>query len=194
MAEPSHPVERMSDVKALMWNLEKDPHLSAAFANLTVFDRRARRRRVSDAASCGRQRTFLASAGASCRPSVGLLPRLGKTIRISTSTTTSGARSWSGHRRELLDLAATLAADAFDRTRPLWEFHIVEGLADGRSALVQKMHHTITDGEGGVRMSLAFIDVERDAPEPESSMTARVMRRPRPQPTVGPCSTPHTRR
>ena len=32
--------------------------------------------------------------------------------------------------------------------------------------MVQKMHHTITDGEGGVRMSVEFIDVERDAPEP----------------------------
>jgi hypothetical protein len=71
-----------------------------------------------------------------------------------------------GTERDLLDLAARLAAQPFDRTRPLWEFHVIEGLADGRAAMVQKMHHTITDGEGGVRMSLAFIDVERDAPAP----------------------------
>ena len=32
--------------------------------------------------------------------------------------------------------------------------------------MVQKMHHTITDGEGGIRMSLEFVDLQRDAPEP----------------------------
>ena len=32
--------------------------------------------------------------------------------------------------------------------------------------MVQKMHHTITDGEGGIRMSIEFVDLERDAPEP----------------------------
>ena len=31
--------ERMSDLEALMWTLEKDPHLSSTFANVTVFDR-----------------------------------------------------------------------------------------------------------------------------------------------------------
>ena len=70
-----------------------------------------------------------------------------------------------GSRRQLFDLATLLVRDPFDRTRPLWEFVVVEGLEGDRAALVQKMHHTITDGEGGIRMSEQFIDVERDAPD-----------------------------
>ena len=36
----------------------------------------------------------------------------------------------------------------------------------GKAAIVQKMHHTITDGERGVELSLQYLDFERDAPEP----------------------------
>jgi WS/DGAT/MGAT family acyltransferase len=39
-------------------------------------------------------------------------------------------------------------------------------MADGRGALVLKLHHSITDGEGGIRLSSAFVDLERDATEP----------------------------
>jgi WS/DGAT/MGAT family acyltransferase len=52
----------------------------------------------------------------------------------------------------------------------LWEFTIIDGLEGGRAALFQKLHHTITDGEGGVRMSAEFIDITREhqeRPEPE---------------------------
>ena len=70
--------------------------------------------------------------------------------------------------RQLLDLASTIVHDPFDRTRPLWEFVVVEGLEGGRGAMVQKLHHAITDGEGGVRMSEQFIDLARDATEPIS--------------------------
>jgi diacylglycerol O-acyltransferase / wax synthase len=68
--------------------------------------------------------------------------------------------------RAVLDLASQLSLDPFDRARPLWQFTIVEGMADGRAAMVQKLHHTITDGEGGVRLSAMFLDLERDADGP----------------------------
>ena len=71
-----------------------------------------------------------------------------------------------GTMRQLLDLAAQVTNDAFDRTRPLWQFVVIDGLRGGRSALLQKLHHTIVDGEGGVQLSLQFLDLERDAPEP----------------------------
>ena len=57
--------------------------------------------------------------------------------------------------RELLDLVATLSRQPFDRERPLWEFVTIEGLAGGRAAMLQRLHHTITDGEGGIRLSVA---------------------------------------
>ena len=40
---------------------------------------------------------------------------------------------------------------------------IIDGLADGRAALLQKVHHTITDGVGGLRLSLSLVDFEPDA-------------------------------
>src|SRR5919199_259211 len=70
-----------------------------------------------------------------------------------------------GDDRRLLDDAAILYQDAFDPARPLWQLTIVEGLDGDRAALLAKMHHTITDGVGGVRMSAMFLDVERDAPD-----------------------------
>jgi WS/DGAT/MGAT family acyltransferase len=69
--------------------------------------------------------------------------------------------------RDLLDLAPVLVQTPFDRTRPLWEFTILEGLPDGRAALLQKMHHTITDGEGGIRMSERIVDLTSEADDPE---------------------------
>jgi WS/DGAT/MGAT family acyltransferase len=68
--------------------------------------------------------------------------------------------------RQLLDLASAIVHDPFDRTRPLWEFVIVEGLEGGRAAMIQKLHHAVTDGVGGIRMSEQFIDIARDATEP----------------------------
>jgi diacylglycerol O-acyltransferase / wax synthase len=70
-----------------------------------------------------------------------------------------------GTLRQVLDMASLVVADPFDRTRPLWQFVVVEGLRGGKAALIQKMHHTITDGERGVELSLQYLDFERDAPE-----------------------------
>jgi WS/DGAT/MGAT family acyltransferase len=74
-----------------------------------------------------------------------------------------------GGVRELLDLCAALAEAPFDRSRPLWEFTVIDGLAGGRTAMLQKMHHTITDGVGGLKLSLALVDFEAD-PEPVATV------------------------
>jgi WS/DGAT/MGAT family acyltransferase len=53
-----------------------------------------------------------------------------------------------GTMRDLLDLVAQLYQDPFDRSRPLWQFFIIDGLEGGRSALFWKIHHAVTDGIG----------------------------------------------
>ena len=50
----------------------------------------------------------------------------------------------------VLDHARNAGMTAFDHERPLWEFTLMEGLPDGRAALVMKVHHSLTDGIGGV--------------------------------------------
>ena len=51
-----------------------------------------------------------------------------------------------GGRRELDDLIGEIAASPLDRSRPLWEMHVAEGLAGGRVAVIGKVHHVLADG------------------------------------------------
>ncbi|MFC4605463.1 WS/DGAT/MGAT family O-acyltransferase [Rhodococcus kronopolitis] len=53
---------------------------------------------------------------------------------------------------ELLDLVSRLHAHLLDRNRPLWEMHLIEGLADGRFAVYMKIHHSLTDGVSAMRL------------------------------------------
>ncbi|MFN8016864.1 MAG: wax ester/triacylglycerol synthase family O-acyltransferase [Acidimicrobiales bacterium] len=167
MSDPEEPhSERMSDLEALMWSLDADPVLSSTFANLTYFDRapdpdRLRRRLWRASRVVPRLRRRVVEGFGPTTPSWEEDPdfdldRHLRWVRLPEGADDAGARA----------LAARIAAEPFDRSRPLWEFTVVEGLPDGRAAMIQKIHHTITDGKGGIRMSLEFIDLERDAPEP----------------------------
>src|SRR3546814_17004722 len=57
-----------------------------------------------------------------------------------------------GRIRELLSLVSELHAVPLDRARPLWEFHVIEGLEDGRFAIYAKVHHAMVDGVAAMRM------------------------------------------
>ena len=78
--------------------------------------------------------------------------------------------------RDLLDMAAPIGMQGFDRARPLWEFFVVEGLEGGRAAMIQKVHHSVTDGVGGVEIALTMLDLERD-PDHRPRPDARGARR-----------------
>jgi len=174
----------MSDAEGLMWRLEKDPHLSSTFGTVMLLDRApdfdSIRRRM--------ERTALA------------IPRLRQ--RVLPSPAYVSPPTWvddsnfdidlhvrriacpkPGTLRQVLDIASLVVADPFDRTRPLWQFLVVEGLRGGKAALIQKMHHTITDGERGVELSLQYLDFERDAPEPPPIDLDTTERSDVPQPT-----------
>ncbi len=70
-----------------------------------------------------------------------------------------------GTLRQLLDLAEVTLQSPLDTSRALWEAVYVEGLEGGRSALLTKLSHAITDGLGGVALFEQVYDTERD-PEP----------------------------
>jgi WS/DGAT/MGAT family acyltransferase len=57
-----------------------------------------------------------------------------------------------GTTSALLGQVAELALAPLDRSRPLWEGHLVEGLEGGRAAYVVKLHHSLTDGLGGIQL------------------------------------------
>ena len=158
---------KMSDAEALMWRIDKDPYLSSTFANLSVLDRapdfdRLRRRMERATFAIPRLRQRVQSAPANLTPPMSVEdPDFDIDYHVRRI-----ALPQPGSMRQLLDLATLIVNDPFDRTRPLWQFVVIEGLADGRAVLVEKLHHTIADGEGSIQLSLQFFDFARDAPGP----------------------------
>ena len=71
----------------------------------------------------------------------------------------------SGRRRELAALMGRVMSARLDRTRPLWEYWVVEGLAEGRWALISKVHHCMVDGISGTDLYRVVLD---QSPEPRA--------------------------
>jgi WS/DGAT/MGAT family acyltransferase len=72
-----------------------------------------------------------------------------------------------GTDAELRELVGALLETPLDRTRPLWEVCVVEGLTDGRTALVAKIHHALADGVACMRLGAVLLDATaevRDLP------------------------------
>ena len=63
-------------------------------------------------------------------------------------------------------MARTMGMQSFDKDRPLWEFTLVEGVEGGRSAFICKIHHSMTDGIGGLQLALGITDISPDAAPP----------------------------
>ena len=66
-----------------------------------------------------------------------------------------------GSPEQLDDLVGRLISRPLDRSRPLWEMYIVEGLEGGRIAIVNKTHHAMVDRIGAVDVAAAILDVAR---------------------------------
>lgn len=164
----------MSPTEAIMWAVEKDPALRSDFCNLTILDRPPDPDRLR----------------AKVLDAIRVIPRLGQ--RVVASPAHLGPPRWRpdptfdldyhlrrvavpapGGERQVCDLAAALSATPLDRGRPLWEFTLIDGLAGGRAAMLQRLHHTIADGVAGLRLSLSLVDLERDPapaqPPPEAA-------------------------
>ncbi|MDX2299562.1 MAG: wax ester/triacylglycerol synthase family O-acyltransferase [Xanthomonadaceae bacterium] len=67
-----------------------------------------------------------------------------------------------GGKRELERLSGQLASTPLDKTKPLWQFHLVERY-DGGSALITRIHHCYADGIALVQVLLSLTDTTREA-------------------------------
>lgn len=148
---------RMLHSDAFAWNMEQDPVLRstvvAIIATETAPDWTVLRSRVDRLSR--------------------LVPQL--RMRVRSPSLWAGPPRWvldepfdldfhlrrvpaSGGWDDVLEFARREAMGAFDRARPLWVFTLLEGLADGRAAVVIKVHHSLTDGIGGVQLAGLVVD------------------------------------
>lgn len=158
---------RMGNEDAIMWRLEHDPLLRPTTLAISILDK------APDRKAC-RAKLELAARQ---------IPRLHQ--RVEASPLPIATPLWvtdpsfdldyhlrwlrapgDGTLRELLDLAAAFAMQGYDRSRPLWEFTIVEGLEGDRAAVLQKLHHAVTDGVGGMMLMAAVYESRRNAAPP----------------------------
>jgi diacylglycerol O-acyltransferase len=158
---------RMSDADALMWGIEKDPLLRSTITSVFLLDQMPdhqlfvrRMDRVSRLVPRLRQRV-LGHPMSVAPPRWEIDPNFDLSYHLRWVRATG-----DGTLRDVLDLAEPIAMQGFDRARPLWEFTVVDGVQDGGAAVVAKIHHSITDGVGGVKLLMELLDLERTPTEP----------------------------
>ncbi|MGD0380634.1 MAG: wax ester/triacylglycerol synthase family O-acyltransferase [Acidimicrobiales bacterium] len=71
-----------------------------------------------------------------------------------------------GDEESLTNVVGDIASWPLRRNRPLWEIWVIEGLADGRIAVLVKMHHSTIDGVSGASMMGQLLDLEPQPPAP----------------------------
>lgn len=76
--------------------------------------------------------------------------------------------------RELRELVARLVSRRLDRSFPLWEVYVIDGLPDGRVGILSKNHHAAVDGQSGVKIMTTLLSADRDATLRPPEQTATV--------------------
>src|SRR5580704_10895456 len=163
----------MRDADALAWSIEKDPMLRSTIIAVLILDRTPARELVADRLERGSR----------------LVPRLRQ--RVDSSPWSLAPPRWeidpyfdrdyhlrwaraagSENVDQVLRMAEPMAMQGFDRDRPLWEMTVIEGLSGDRAAVIMKIHHSITDGVGAVKIGMVLFDLERKPPGPPLPLPA----------------------
>lgn len=164
MADRTRYENRMSNMDAMMWRMEKDPMLRSTITALFVFDSAPDRDAVVDKVDRAtrlvprlRQRV-VGNPMSLVPPRWEVDPNFDLHYHLRWVNAPGG-----GTVREVLDMVEPIAMAGFDRARPLWEFTIVEAMSGGRAALVFKLNHAVSDGVGLVSVAPHIIDLDADA-------------------------------
>jgi diacylglycerol O-acyltransferase len=168
MSDPRNPSkvryeDHMSINDALMWRIERDPILRSTVLSVWILDRAPDRERFN----------------AMVRRTEAVVPRLRQ--HVVEDPLGVAPPTWAddpnfefdyhvrharcpgaGTLRDVLDYAEPIMMQAFDKDRPLWELHVVDGMEDGRAAVLMKVHHAMSDGVGMVRMTEGLVERSRD--------------------------------
>ena len=164
----------LSDFDALMWRADRHPSFSNCVTILAVLDRVPEWDRVR----------------ATARAAIELVPRLGE--RISEPVVPVLTPVWEpapefdvdyhvrrvvlpapAGQAELLAHAQAFALVPFDKTRPLWEACLVEGLGEAGAAVLFKIHHAMTDGTGFMQLLTLLQHLPRAADDRSRAPLAR---------------------
>jgi diacylglycerol O-acyltransferase len=89
-----------------------------------------------------------------------------------------------GRVRELLELCSRLHSTRLAIERPLWEWHLIEGLRDGRVAMYAKLHHALVDGLSAMRLLQSILTTDPDRTDMPAPWENR--------PATGPSTAPST--
>ncbi len=162
--EPRHD-RGMSGTETMMWRIERDPWLAPSGGSLTLFDRPIdpvwfRRSLARAASTVDRLRQHVVTS-----PATVATPRwaFDPDFELDWHVRHIGAPG-DGSLGELIGWITQFLQDPYDHTRPLWQYVVVNGLADGRGAIVAKLHHAVADGFSAVKLAESYTTVERGEP------------------------------
>jgi WS/DGAT/MGAT family acyltransferase len=156
----------MNPLEALMWRMESDPKLRSPVTAVYLLDQAPDWDRLMAALEWGTRIVPRARMHA-VEPPLGLAepvwavdPRFdlgyhARRVQVPAP----------GTFEQALEIAQGIAMRPFDRARPPWETVLLEGLEEGRAVWVLKMHHSLTDGLGGVQLGMLLHSRRREHTE-----------------------------
>ena len=159
-------MDRLNALDAVFVDAEDaDPHVSMAIASIAVFEGPAPAHEEFLAYLAGRLPLV-----PRYRHKLRTIPfRLGRPVWVEDPDfdlryhVRRTALPAPGGDRQLADLMARVMSQRLDRDHPLWEYWVVEGLAEGRWAFISKVHHCMVDGVSGTDLYRVIFDF---SPEP----------------------------
>jgi diacylglycerol O-acyltransferase / wax synthase len=143
----------MAGMDVMMWAVEQDPRLKLGIVSVLLLDRpvdpeRFRAAVARTVAAGPRMRQVIVRSALSTAP-----PRFVEDPDFDLDYHTPViAAPGEGTLDDVLRLAEHFGSVGFDYRRPLWEFCLVTGLQGGGCAILQKVHHVLTDGVGGLQL------------------------------------------
>lgn len=170
---------RLSNTESFMWSLGQDPNLASTMGLVSILESGPDRERLYNTvtnlvANVERLRLKVNDSMGMAGPLsqlewvVDTEFDLDHHVRIVGVEGSDDGSAVEPTGPELRRLATQFVNDPFDRTRPLWQFMVVTGLAEGRAALLSKFHHSISDGTGLVRLALHLLEFEPAEHGPEA--------------------------